>query len=156
MSGIFQINPTGGYANYSAGPAYANANASFGQGGLSLGYGGGVQLGNLLGVNYSNQDRKNAIEANIESPFAKLSFTKQEGLSDIIRASWGNKVVDNGISQEVAKGLTGYIQYEKNKRSQYSAMFGYQGDNLSLTSYINGIGTKKINAGINFGGTYTY
>ena len=85
-----------------------------------------------------------------------MSYIKQDGLSDIIRTSWGNNIVDKGISSQTAKGLSGYIQYEKNKRSQYSAMFGYQGENLSLTSYINGIGTKQVNAGINFGGTYTY
>jgi hypothetical protein len=158
MNSDFLAGPMGAglFSYHQMGPAYANANANFSANGLSMGYGGGVQLGSLLGVNYSRQDRSNAIQADIESPFAKVSFVKQDGLSDIIRASWGDKVVDSGISQQVAKGLSGYIQYEKDKRSQYSAMFGYQGDNLSLTSYINGIGTKKVNAGINFGGTYTY
>jgi len=70
MNSDFSAGPMGVglFSNHQMGPAYANANANFGQNGLSMGYGGGVQLGSLLGVNYSNQDISNDIQADIESP----------------------------------------------------------------------------------------
>ena len=150
MADLFNTGPYGINKNLSGSLGGYNFYTDIGIGRGGPYYSSGLNT-NLLGIvdlNLTDRNRARAIEASIELPFTRASYTRQKGLSDIVRAYFGEAPTENEITPKVASKLGGYIEWEKSKRGQFNALFGYNSKDLDLNLYANGLGTKNITAGI--------